>query len=100
MQFLDIVVGFSGAVYGLYVEVGNRVVREVKVFGDVDWVIVKYVCAMVVDSCIELLCGVSYILFLAFDACNEVDDVCCGAGKWVADVVDSAYFRVGRSECG
>ena len=75
-------------------------VGEVKVFGDVDWAIVKDVCAMVVDSCIELLCGVSYILFLAFGARNEIDDVCCGAGEWVADAVDSAYFRADRLECG
>ena len=27
-------------------------------FGDVVWAIVKYVCVMMVDSCIELLCGV------------------------------------------
>ena len=27
-------------------------------FGDVDWAIVKDVCVMMVDSCIELHCGV------------------------------------------
>ena len=27
-------------------------------FGDVDWAIVKEVCVVMVDSCIELLCGV------------------------------------------
>ena len=69
-------------------------------FGDVDWAIVKDVCAMVVDSCIELLCGLSYIVFLRFGARSEIDDVCCGAGEWVEDAVDSTYFRVGRSECG
>ena len=31
---------------------------RLKVFGDVDWAIVKDVCVMMVDSCIELLCGV------------------------------------------
>ena len=33
-------------------------VGEVKVFGDVDSTIVKDVCVMMVDSCIEFLCGV------------------------------------------
>ena len=76
-------------------------VGKVEVFGDEDWAIVKDVCAMVVDSCIELLCGVAYILFFfAFGACNEVDNVCCCAGEWVADAVDGAYFRAGGSKCG
>ena len=33
-------------------------VWEVKLFGDVVLGIVKYDCVMMVDSCIELLCGV------------------------------------------
>ena len=60
-------------------------VGEVEMDAYVDVFLVDYVRPVVVESCIKLLGGKTYVLFLAMGACDEVDEIGGGAGEAVSE---------------
>ena len=61
---------------GLDGEVVKGVVWKVKMYCNINLFLVNDVGSVVVESGVELGGGHSYVLFLAFSSCDEVDKVC------------------------